>query len=169
MKLNVAVIGGSTAGKSYLKMAYDAGRLLAQNNAVVICGGLGGVMQEVAKGVSEENGICIGLLPGHSAKEGNRYLTAALPTGIGYARNFLVVRAGDAVLAIDGANGTVSEASFAIAEGKSVVSLRGPRLKREKPEEGRIIETDSVAYAVERVLKEAYIWRNSRRKVNWNG
>lgn len=165
MRLNISVIGGSRAEPKYLKMAYEAGKLLAERDVTLICGGLGGVMEEVARGARDGGGICIGILPGISAEEGNRYLTAAIPTGIGFARNFLVVRAADALLAIDGSNGTMSEASFAIAEGKTVVSIDGPALKKEKSSEGILIEKKNVEEAVDTVIEEAIKWRRKKHMV----
>ena len=121
--LNIGVIGGSTAEKKYLEIAEKIGRLLASRNVVVICGGKNGVMESVSRGVHDAGGIVVGILPGLSTSEGNAHLTVAIPTGIGYARNFLIVRASDALIAIDGSTGTLSEASFALTEGKSVVSI----------------------------------------------
>jgi len=75
------------------------------------------------KGSPGGNGLVIGILPGNRPEDGNKYLSAALPTGLGYARNFLVVRAGKVVIAIDGSVGTISEASFALNEGKKVIEI----------------------------------------------
>ncbi|MEM3851798.1 MAG: TIGR00725 family protein [Methanomassiliicoccales archaeon] len=156
--LNIGVIGGSRADSAHLSMARETGRLLAKRGICVICGGLTGVMEEVARGVSEADGICIGILPGYSRREGNSYLRVALPTGMGFARNFLIVRASDSLIAIDGSNGTLSEASFAIAEGKSVVSLDSHILKRDKKWEGTFIVASNVEQAVESAIKEAEKW-----------
>ncbi|MCL4346794.1 MAG: TIGR00725 family protein, partial [Candidatus Thermoplasmatota archaeon] len=121
--LNIGVIGGSQPELKYAEIAYDVGKLLALKGAVLICGGLSGIMASAAKGAYEAGGITVGILPGLSAGEGNEFLSVRIPTGIGYARNFLIVRASDALVAIDGSNGTISEASFAIAEGKTVVFI----------------------------------------------
>ena len=121
--LNVSVIGGSHPDDVHYELAYRTGKLLAGIGAVTFCGGLTGVMEAVAKGVSEGKGICVGLLPGDSIDEGNRYLSVKIPTGIGFARNFLVVRAGEVVVAIDGASGTMSELYFALSTGRNVLAL----------------------------------------------
>ena len=123
MRLNISVIGGSEVSPEICEVATEVGRLLAKAGATVFCGGLSGVMECVSKGVREENGLVIGILPGTRPEDGNKYLSAALPTGMGYARNFLVVRAGKVVIAIDGSVGTISEASFALNEGKKVIEI----------------------------------------------
>lgn len=155
MRPQIGVIGGSQSDSRHLEMAYRVGRLLAKRGAVVICGGLLGVMEAVAKGVEDEGGISIGILPGLNPLEGNPHLTIGLPTGVGFARNFLIVRASDALIAIDGSNGTLSEASFALVEGKSVVSLESVKLTKQKETEGSFIEASTPEEAVERALAEA--------------
>ncbi len=150
--VNVSVIGGSEVSESICKTAYDLGRLLAKEGVTVICGGLLGVMECVSKGVKEEKGIVVGILPGSDPKEGNKYLTVSIPTGIGYARNFLVVRAGEVVIAIDGSTGTLSEASFALAEGKTVVAIGGVDITPRKEKEGKFYRAASPEEAVEIAL-----------------
>lgn len=155
MHLQIGVIGGGHSDRRHLDMAYQVGRLLSKKGVVVICGGLLGIMEAVAKGVEEEGGISIGILPGLSPLEGNVHLTIGLPTGVGFARNFLVVRASDALIAIDGSNGTLSEAVFALIEGKSVISLESVKLTRQKETEGSFIEAATPEEAVERAVEEA--------------
>jgi uncharacterized protein (TIGR00725 family) len=124
--LYVGVIGpGSSdaATASVRGAARDAGRALAGPDTVVVCGGLGGVMEAVSEGVSERGGRCIGLLPGVERREGNRYLSLALPTGLGQGRNLLVVAASDVLLAIGRGLGTLSEIALALRAGKHVVGL----------------------------------------------
>lgn len=157
---NIGIIGGSDPEEKYLGIAFNVGKLLAARGAVVVCGGLSGVMESAAKGAFESGGLTVGILPGFHPSEGNSYLTVSLPTGIGYARNFLIVRASDALIAIDGSNGTLSEASFAVAEGKSVISIDGFELKRGKPQEGRFIMVESAAEAVDAALEEAAQYRD---------
>lgn len=155
MHYQIGVIGGSIADDSHMEQAFEVGRLLSEAGAVIICGGLSGVMEAVAHGVESAKGISIGLLPGFNPLEGNRHLTIGLPTGIGFARNFLIVRASDALIAIDGSSGTISEASFAIAEGKSVISLDSFVLKKRKDVEGEFILASSSEEAVKLALVEA--------------
>jgi uncharacterized protein (TIGR00725 family) len=119
----VAVIGGSAAGPEVAALAYDVGRELARLGAVVVCGGLGGVMEAAARGVQEAGGVSIGILPDPDRLRANPYLTYTIPTNLGHARNMLIAHAADAVIAIDGSYGTISEAAIALKLGKPVVAL----------------------------------------------
>jgi uncharacterized protein (TIGR00725 family) len=118
----ISVIGTSTASRKIYDLALEVGRLLARRGWIVACGGRGGVMEAVCRGVSEEGGISIGFLPG-DLDEANPYVTIPVPTGIGEARNFLVVNAGRGVISIGGAFGTLSEVGFALRSGKPMVGL----------------------------------------------
>lgn len=153
--LNISVIGGSQVTPEICEVSRRVGKLLAQKRVTVFCGGLTGVMECVAKGVREENGLIIGILPGNDTREGNEYLSAALPTGLGYARNFLVARAGKVVIAIDGSTGTISEASFALAEGKDVVAIGGLNFITKKKTEGKFIKVNTPEEAVETAIRIA--------------
>lgn len=119
----VGVIGTGEEVEPFLSYAYEVGALLAEKGACVICGGLGGVMNAVAKGCASKGGICIGILPGETRSGASKYLTAAIPTGLGEGRNFLIVRASDALIAIGGGYGTLSEIALALKIGKPVVGL----------------------------------------------
>ena len=112
-KRSVSVIGGSTCSGAEAASAEHAGRMLAENELVLVCGGGGGVMEAACKGAQAVGGITIGLLPGQDIKQGNRYLSIAIPTGLGHARNALVAQAGEVVLAIGGSTGTLSEIALA--------------------------------------------------------
>lgn len=119
----VAVIGGGEAAPDAAALAHEVGRELARRSAVVICGGLGGVMEAAARGVQEAGGVCIGILPDPDRGRANPYLTYAIPTNLGHARNMVIVHAADAVIAVDGSYGTISEAAIALKLGKPVVAL----------------------------------------------
>jgi uncharacterized protein (TIGR00725 family) len=129
----VAVIGGGEAGREVAALALEVGRELAREGAIVVCGGLGGVMEAAARGVQEAGGVSIGILPGPDRRFANPYLTYTIPTNLGHARNMLIVHSADAVIAIDGSYGTISEAAIALKLGKPVVALRNswslPHLK----------------------------------------
>lgn len=99
------------------------GRLLAERGAVVLCGGLGGIMRSGAKGVTEAGGTCIGMLPGTDADEGNEFLSIAIPTGMGEMRNGLLARACHGMIAIGGGYGTLSEIGFMLRLAKPVANL----------------------------------------------
>lgn len=123
MQPTIAVIGAGQASREEELLATEVGRLLAEAGAVVVCGGLGGVMGAVATGVHAVNGTCVGILPGTDRSEGHPSLTWALPTGMGEGRNLLVVRAADAVIAIGGEYGTLSEIGLARKLGRTVVGV----------------------------------------------
>ena len=119
----VAVIGPSEATVEEAARAETLGRLLAERGAVVVCGGLGGVMEAVARGASGGGGLVLGILPGGHREDANEHVTVALTTGMGEMRNALVVRAADAVIAVGGAYGTLSEIAFALRTGVPVVGI----------------------------------------------
>jgi uncharacterized protein (TIGR00725 family) len=99
------------------------GRLLAQRGAVLVCGGLGGTMEAACRGAKQAGGTTVGLLPGGSRSDANPFVDVAIPTGLGEARNALVVRAADVVVAVGGGYGTLSEIALALKAGKRVVGL----------------------------------------------
>ena len=120
----VAVIGGGEADPEVTAMALEVGRELARRGAVVICGGLGGVMAAAARGVQEGGGVSIGILPGPDRHFANPYLTYTIPTNLGHARNMIIAHAADVVIAVGGSYGTISEAAIALKLGKPVIGLR---------------------------------------------
>jgi len=122
-RVQIAVAGASACGVRVARLAEAVGRALAAADAVVVCGGRGGVMEAVARGVAGAGGIVVGLLPGYDRQAGNRHLTVVLPTGLGWARNTLVAAAGDALIALPGRDGTRSEIALARVLGCPVVSL----------------------------------------------
>ncbi len=122
----VAVVGPGDApeGGELADEAESVGRALAERGAVVVCGGLGGVMAAACRGVAAGGGTSVGLLPGTDRAAANPSVTIALPTGLGEARNACVVAAADAVVAIGGGYGTLSEIALALRAGMPVVGLR---------------------------------------------
>lgn len=122
----IAVIGpGAQATREDTETARQVGRLLANRDAILVCGGLGGVMAAACEGALERGGLTVGLLPGDDRSEGNPHLSVALPTGMGELRNGLVVRVCDAVIAVGGSWGTLSEIALAMRIGKPVVVIGG--------------------------------------------
>ncbi len=122
-KIIIGVIGGNVCTPKIEKTAEEVGRLIAQRGGIVICGGLGGVMEAAAKGAKEAGGTTIGVLPGANPDDANKYIDIPIPTGIGYARNVIIVNASQAVIAVDGKYGTLSEIAFCLQLGVPVVSL----------------------------------------------
>lgn len=123
MKPMVAVIGSASCTEHQAELAERVGTLIAERGVILVCGGRGGVMEAACRGAESAGGTTVGILPGSDAREGNPYLTIAIPTGLGEARNALVARAGQAVIAIGGAYGTLSEIALALEAGRRVVGL----------------------------------------------
>ena len=126
--LRVAVCGAGISDARLDAVAEEVGRRLAQAGAVLICGGLGGVMAAAARGAAAEGGLTIGFLPGGDAVAANPHIRVPLPTGMGEARNVLVARTAGAVIAIGGEWGTLSEVAFAVKVGVPVVLLHPANL-----------------------------------------
>ncbi|MFB6134220.1 MAG: TIGR00725 family protein [Halanaeroarchaeum sp.] len=121
--MRVSVIGGSHVEKTTYETATAVGRTLADRGHTVVCGGLGGVMEATATGVDERDGECIGIIPGDDRERANSAVDTVIATGLGNARNVLVVMNGDAVIAIDGSSGTLSEIGHALDLGRPVAGV----------------------------------------------
>ncbi len=134
--LYIAVIGGGQCNAAEYSMAENVGRLVGLRDAVLVCGGLAGIMEAAARGAKEGGGVTIGILPGHERAPANPYLDYSITTGLGHARNLAVVSSGDAVIAIGGGYGTLSEIGLAAKLGRPVVLLGGWRLQRDQGTEG---------------------------------
>lgn len=119
----VAVVGGSTCTAEEARLAEAVGRALGESGAVLVCGGGKGVMEAACRGATAAGGTAVGLLPGGNPDEGNPHLTLAIPTGLGEARNALVARAGQAIIAIGGGYGTLSEIALGLRLGRTVIGL----------------------------------------------
>ncbi|MEW6569885.1 MAG: TIGR00725 family protein [Nitrospirota bacterium] len=120
----VAVIGGRRTEKTLLKEAEEVGRLIALRGATLVCGGLGGVMEAASRGAKSAGGPTVGILPQKDAREANQYIDIPIATGLGIGRNVIIARAADALIAIGGEYGTLSEIAFALQMGKPVVGIR---------------------------------------------
>jgi uncharacterized protein (TIGR00725 family) len=150
----VAVCGPGLAGPREVAWAEEVGRRLAEAGAVLVCGGLGGVMDAAARGAREAGGTSVGILPGTMRSEASPHLTVSVPTGMGEARNALVVRAADAVIAIAGEFGTLSEIALALKLGTPVVGLGTWELsKAAGPVEDPILRASSAEEAVGLALR----------------
>lgn len=148
----VAVVGPGDADLELVTLAERVGEELARRSAAVVCGGLGGVMAAACRGAKRAAGRTVGILPGADRRDGNAWLDVAIPTGLGEARNVLVVRAADAVIAVGGEYGTLSEIAFALKLGRRVVGLRTWELARQgRPDRGVVAALDAVD-AVARAL-----------------
>jgi uncharacterized protein (TIGR00725 family) len=119
----VAVIGAGNATPGQQDAAEQIGRALAEGKATLVCGGLGGVMAAACRGAAQAGGVTVGILPGTDRGTANQWVTVAIPTGLGELRNGLVVRAADAVIAVGGEHGTLSEIALALKTGVPVIGL----------------------------------------------
>ncbi len=124
-KAVVGIIGGSSASGETLRIAYEVGMYVARNDAALVCGGLGGVMEASARGAAEHDGTVIGILPSSCKADANPYVSIVIPSGLGVARNALVVATADVLIAFPGSYGTLSEIGLALNTGKTVVYLPG--------------------------------------------
>jgi uncharacterized protein (TIGR00725 family) len=154
----IAVIGaGDDAPAAVLTAAEAVGQAIARAGAVLVCGGRGGVMEAACRGARAEGGLTIGILPGLERADANPYVEVAIPTGLGEARNALVVRAADAVVAVHGGYGTLSEIALALVAGTPVVGIGTWELQRDgRPDQG-IERADDPVGAVARALELARV------------
>jgi hypothetical protein len=151
----VAVVGASAGTPSELALGETVGRLLAERGAVLVCGGMGGVMEAAAGGAMNAGGTTVGILPTASRLDANPYLTIAVATGMGEARNAIVVRTADVVIAVHGEYGTLSEIALALKMGKPVVGLGTWELVREGTAVNAIVRASSAEDAVAKALQLA--------------
>lgn len=119
----VAVCGQSQPDAAHMEAAASVGKLLAQAGAIVLCGGLGGVMEAASRGASEAGGTVVGILPGEDRRQANPHVTVALATGLGQGRNAVIATAADSMIAIGGGWGTLSEMALARRLGRRVIGL----------------------------------------------
>lgn len=155
MAAYVAVIGSGVAAPETDVPAEEVGRELARRGAVLVCGGLEGVMEAACRGAAAEGGATIGLLPGDDRAAANPHVTIAIATGLGELRNGLIVRAADAVIAVGGEYGTLSEIGFALKLGRPVVGLETWELARHGQPDERVLHASDPLDAVERALAAA--------------
>ncbi len=148
----IAVIGGGQPSPQEAQLAEEVGRELAKRGVVLVCGGLGGVMEAACKGAQSEGGVTIGILPGDSRQAANPYVQIPIVTGIGYARNVAVVKSAQAVIAIGGSYGTLSEISYALQSGIPVIGLNTWSLSRDGRQDNSIILAQNPTEAVNKAL-----------------
>jgi uncharacterized protein (TIGR00725 family) len=119
----IAVIGAGSADEKTMGSAERVGRLIAERGALLLCGGLGGVMEAASRGAKAAGGTTIGILPGSAKEEANPFIDVPIPTGFGEGRNVFIVRTADALIALAGEYGTLSEIALALKSGKPVIGL----------------------------------------------
>ena len=126
----IGVIGGSQCTSHQAELAREVGRLLAEQGVVLVCGGGGGVMEAACQGALEAGGFTLGILPGSDPATANRHVRLAIPTGLGEARNVVLVLTAQALIAIGGEGGTLSEIGLALRHGKKVLALESWALRQ---------------------------------------
>ena len=147
------MIGGGQESRRELRRAEGVGRGLAKRGAILGCGGLGGVMEAACRGAASEGGVTIGILPGENRSSANKYVQFPIVTGIGYARNIAVVKSAQAVIAVGGSYGTLSEIGHALQGGIPVISLGTWSLIRNKKPDNSIIPAQTAVEAVAKALE----------------
>jgi len=122
--IRIGVIGGGKElDPETWNLSYEVGKLIAEKNAILICGGLGGVMEAASKGAKENGGITIGILPGNEINEANPYIDIPIASGIGYMRNLMVILNSHVVIAINGQYGTLTEIAYSLIYKKKIIGL----------------------------------------------
>jgi uncharacterized protein (TIGR00725 family) len=148
----VAVVGDGRCSAEVAAQAEAVGRELAQRGAILVCGGLGGVMEAACRGAKAAGGLTIGVLPGAQRRDANRYVDIPIVTGMGEARNVLVVQSAQAVIAVHGEYGTLSEIAHALKLGIPVVGLHTWDLAKEGEKRQAIVRAQTPQEAVEKAL-----------------
>jgi uncharacterized protein (TIGR00725 family) len=151
----IAVIGDSSCSPEKAKLAESIGELLAQRGVTIVCGGLGGVMEAVCRGAKSKGGLTMGILPGENSSMANPWVDIPVVTGIGEARNVAVVKSAQAVIAIGGGYGTLSEIAYALKSGIPVIGLNTWSLSRNGREDDSIIKVHSATEAVDKAISSA--------------
>lgn len=153
----IAVIGGSQCSPREADVAEAVGRTLAEKGATLICGGLGGVMEAACRGARAAGGMTIGILPGEIRQAANPHVQIPIVTGIGYARNVIVAKSAQAVIAVGGSYGTLSEISHALQSNIPVIGLNTWSLSRNSQPDNSIIPAQTPSEAVEKAISLAVI------------
>jgi len=148
----IAVIGSGEPSPQELQTAEEVGREVARHGAALVCGGLGGVMEAACKGASAGGGVTVGILPGDNRQTANPYVQIPIVTGLGHARNVIVVKSAQAVIAVGGSYGTLSEISHALQNGIPVIGLNTWSLSRNGQPDNSIITAQDPAEAVKKAI-----------------
>jgi uncharacterized protein (TIGR00725 family) len=148
----IAVIGNSSCSLEEAKLAETVGELLAEQDVTIICGGLSGVMEAVCRGAKSKGGLTVGILPGQDSSTANPWVAIPVVTGLGEARNVVVAKSAQAVIAIGGGYGTLSEIAYALKNRIPIIGLNTWSLSRNGREDDSIIRVQSAAEAVDKAI-----------------
>ena len=152
-KIIIAVIGANDPLPEEAVMAEEVGKEIARRGAVLVCGGMGGIMEAACRGADSEGGLTIGILPGESPQVANPYVQIPITTGIGYARNAIVAKSARAVIAIGGKYGTLSEIAYALQSDIPIIGLNTWELSKNGEADKSIIPVNTPAEAVEKAFE----------------
>jgi len=152
MKKTISVIGSASASEELLKIAYAVGKEIAQREGVLICGGLGGIMEAASRGAKESGGLVVGILPGAESVAANRYIDIPIRTGLDEARNLVVAVSADAVIAVGGELGTLSELAFAMKSKRPVFGIQTWKLDESYCGKVNLVHVDDPREAVEKAF-----------------
>lgn len=148
-RIRIGIIGGASPEPQFRRIAYELGKLIAGKGAVLVCGGLGGIMEAAARGAKQNGGLTVGILPGTSLRDANPHIDIPIATGMGYSRNSLVALNADVLIAVDGQWGTLSEIAYGNIYGKKVIGVGTWDI------EG-IIKAETAEQAVELAFKDYF-------------
>jgi uncharacterized protein (TIGR00725 family) len=148
-RLIIGVIGGQDAEGDPLALAYDVGREIGARGHILLCGGRAGVMREACRGAKDGGGTTLAILPGDDLSDANEFVDIPVITGLGFARNTIIARTAHALIAIDGAYGTLSEIAFGLIAGTPVVGLRTWQMQDPRGHEVPVIPVETARDAVD--------------------
>jgi len=146
-KLRIGVIGGGNPDVKSLQISFQVGKLIAKKGAILVCGGLGGVMEAASRGAKKAGGLTVGILPGNNPYDANPYIDLPLATGMGYSRNSLVAMNSDVLIAVDGKYGTLTEIAYGCIYRKKIIGLGTWKIKG-------VIQAETPEQAIELALKK---------------
>jgi uncharacterized protein (TIGR00725 family) len=162
----IAIVGSGQCSENESCLAEEVGMEIARQGAALVCGGLGGVMRAACRGAKMAGGLTIGILPGNDRTKANPYVDIRIATDLGHARNFSVVQSADAVIAVDGEYGTLSEIAIALKSGIPVIGLNTWSLSKAGQADESIVRAKSAAEAVGIALN--LLSKPKRKRINEN-
>lgn len=148
-KLRIGVIGGAKSDTESRQTAFKLGQLIAEKGAILVCGGLSGVMEAASRGAKQSGGLTVGILPGISPKDANQYIDIAIATGLGYNRNSLVALNSDVLIAVDGQYGTLTEIAYGCIYRKKIIGIGTWDIES-------VIKADTAEEAIALALKDYF-------------
>jgi len=156
-RLIIGVIGGEEADVGSLRAAFEVGRAIGERGHVTLTGGRGGVMREASRGAKEAGGLTLAILPGEDLSEANPFVDIPVITGMGFTRNAVIARTANALIAVDGHYGTLSEIAFGLVAGTPVIAIGSWRLADGRGVEPPVARAGSAMEAVERAVALARV------------